>query len=295
MNHVLAMTKRNMFIFLRDRTAVFFSFLSTIILVALYFLFIAKMYTQGMEQDAAGMFSASAQNFLVYLQMMAGVLILNSMSLTMGAFSKIAWDFENNRTDNFLLTPLRKTELLVSYLACGFIVSFLLNILTWILSVVIIGTLTGYFVAVPTIIIGTLILLAASAISACIMLLITALVRSSAAISVFGGIAGTFFGFLCGIYIPYSSLGTATVKIGSFLPFTHLTVWMKQCVLADAFDKLSITGDLKDIMLGDYFSAKNVGLCGLNIELPVMLALCGVFALVCLFAAWIVLRKRVSD
>jgi len=231
MNHIRALIKRNILLFMRDRSAVFFSFLSTIILVALYFLFIAQMYRQGIGSGAGNMFSDSAKNFLIYLQMMAGVLILNSMSLSMGVYSTIAKDFESKRVDNFLLTPLHRTELLVSYLVSGFLVSLTLNLLTWIISAVLIGLLTGYFVAFSTILMAIVILLIASAISSAIMLLITALVHSSTAIGVIGSIAGTFLGFLCGIYIPYSNLGATTEKIGSVLPYTHLTIWMKQTLL----------------------------------------------------------------
>ena len=286
MNHVMSMTRRNISLFLRDRSAVFFSFLSAIILVALYFLFIARMYTQDMD-------GGPASNFLVYLQMMAGVLILNSMSLSMGAFSTVAKDFENRRVDNFLLTPLRRTELLISYLAGGFLVSFILNILTWIISALLIGVLTGYFVSAGAILMGIVILLAASAISAAIMLLVTSLVRSSAAIGVISGIAGTFFGFLCGIYMPFSSLGPTTEKVGSVLPFTHLVIWMKQTLLADAFRQLSLPAGAKAPIL-TAFSAENIGFVGLRASLPAMLIFCGVFALLCLAAAWYLLKRRMA-
>ncbi|MCL2084544.1 MAG: hypothetical protein FWH06_04705, partial [Oscillospiraceae bacterium] len=128
MKQILELTKRNIRLFLRDRATVFFSFLSSIILVALYFLFIANLFLQGFEQSESGL-SVSDVNFIVYLQMMAGVLILNSLSLSLGAFITAAKDFESRRVDNFLLTPLTAGKLLVSYFLGGFAVSFTLNAL----------------------------------------------------------------------------------------------------------------------------------------------------------------------
>ena len=292
MNRTIALTKRNILLFLRDRSAVFFSFLSTIIVVALYFLFIAKLYSEGLSENAGGVFSQKATDFMVYLQMMAGVLILNSMSLSVGVFSTAAKDFESRRIDSFLLSPLPGASLLASYLAAGFLVSFLLNLFTWAASAVIIGLLTGYFVSLTVFLYAALILLAASAVSGAIMLFITALVRSSAAIGVINGIAGTFFGFLCGIYIPYSSLGSSTKAIGSFLPYSHLTIWLKQTVLASAFSQLDVPPESRGVILDEFFSAKNIGFCGLNVPLYIMLILCGVFALACFALAWRMLRKR---
>lgn len=291
---VSALTARNVKVFMRDRAAIFFSFLSTLILVALYFLFIARMYTSGLVEgnEYAVSGGAGARNFLVYTQMMAGVLILNSMSLSVGVFNSIARDFESRKTDSYLLTPARSREITASYFIAGFLVSFGLNLFTWIVSYVLIGALTGYWLAAVTFLTVAGILAASSLVSGALMILITALVKSPAAIGVIGGVSGTFLGFLCGIYMPYSNFGNGMKAVGSLLPFTHLTVWMKQAVLGDALSQLNVTGELKDLILGELFSAESVGFCGLDAPLWLMLLFCGVFALVCLIlAAWRI-KKR---
>jgi len=298
MRHILSLTKRNILLFFRDRLAVFFSFLSTIVLVALYFLFIGRMFANGIEQSpesAAVIFPDGGVNFLVYIQMMAGVLILNSMSLTIGVFSTAAKDFETRRVDNFLLTRAKQHELLLSYTVSGFIVSFALNLFTWLLSFLLIGVLTGFFLSFGTFMMGVVILIAASAISCALMLLVTALVRSSTAMGVIGGIAGTFLGFLCGIYMPYSGLGGGTAAAGSFLPYTHLTIWMKRTLLNDALTQLQVPAEANEFMMRDIFSAANVGFAGIDkVPLAVMLGLCGVFAVLCFGAAWLVLKRRIT-
>lgn len=294
MSHFSAFTKRNVNLFLRDKPTVFFSFLSAIVLIALYFLFIAKTYSTAMQEHSGDLLSSSASNFLIYLQMMAGVLVLNSMSLTTGAFGTIAHDFENRRVDSFLLTPLRTGEMIASYYAASIIVSFTLNVLTWTVSCVLIGALTGYWITAATFFTGIGILAVTSFISASLMLLITTLVKSSAAIGVISGLAGTFFGFLCGIYMPYANFGEGTIKIGSTLPFTHLTIWLKQTVLKDAFSQVGIAGDMQDVFLKEFFSAGNVGFVGLDAPLWVMLVSCSVFAFVCLFISRMLLKRRFS-
>lgn len=296
MKKILTLTKRNIKLFLRDKATVFFSFLSTLILIMLYFLFIAKIYTSGMDNPDAGGIAMSldenAKNFIVYLQMMAGVLVLNSMSLATGAFSTIAKDFENKRIDSFLLTPVKTHELILSYFATGLIVSFVINTFTWILSFIIIGIATGYWVAFGVFLMVLIVLFTASLISCSIMILVTTLVKSSTAIGVVNGIAGTFFGFLCGIYMPYGNLGEGTKAVGSFLPFSHLTVWLKQVMLDNAFSQVGITGEFKDILFRDYFSAESIGFCNLSAPLWLMVLLSGIFGLVCLSASYILLIKR---
>ena len=298
MRPIMTLTKRNLKLFLRDRMTVFFSFLSTIILVMLYFLFIAKVYTAGMDDQAAGgiamSLDANAKNFIVYLQMMAGVLTLNSMSLATGAFSTIARDFENKRIDCLLLTPVKTHEMILSYYTTGLIASFVINTFTWILSFLIIGITTGYWLAFGTFLMVVLVLFTASLISCSIMLLITSLVKSSAAIGVINGIAGTFFGFLCGIYMPYSNLGNTTKAVGSFLPFTHITVWLKQVTLDNACSQAGIPEEFKNILYRDYFSADGAGFCGFDVPLWTMLVFSGIAGMICLAVSYLLLCKRMK-
>ena len=289
-----ALTARNVKLFMRDKAALFFSFLSTLILVALYFLFIARIYSDSLSRDAGFFGDAKAKNFLVYAQMMAGVLILNSMSLTTGVFNIIARDFESRKADSFLLTPARAREIISAYFAAGFFVSFSLNMLTWIVSYILIGAATGYWLAFTTFLVVAGIIAFASLVSGALMILITSLIKSPAAVGVIGGISGTFLGFLCGIYMPYSNLGKGMEAAGSVLPFTHLTVWLKRAVLGDALGQLDITGELKEVIIGDYFSAKSVGFLTIPAPLWVMLLFCGVFAVVCLILAAWVLRRRID-
>jgi multidrug/hemolysin transport system permease protein len=275
---------------------VFFSFLSTLILVALYFLFIARMFTEGMDNPEAGgiamPFSMSAKNFIVYLQMMAGVLVLNSMSLATGAFATIAKDFEDHRVDSFQLTPVKTGEMVIAYFSAGLIASLAINIFTWVLSFCVIGVTTGYWLAIGPFLMVLAVLLTASLISCSIMLLVTALVKSSEAIGVINGIAGTFLGFLCGIYMPYGNLGEMTRAFGSILPFSHIVIWLKQVVLGDAFSQLEITGEYKDVLYRDYFSAENIGFIDFDVPLWAMVVLSGFFGLICLTASYLLLTRR---
>jgi multidrug/hemolysin transport system permease protein len=291
MRNIFSFTRRGVLLFLRDRAAVFFSFLSAIILIALYFLFVGKSYAAGVVETVGGLLTNDGVYSLVYIQMIAGVLVLNSLSLSVGVFSTIARDFETRRVDSFLLTPISAASLLTSYFLSGLAVSFALSIITWAASVILIGALFGYWVSAAAIFAVSGILLVASFISCSIMLMFTAAVKSSAAIGVFSGVSGTFLGFICGIYMPYEMLGNGIKVVGSVLPFTHITIWMKQIVLGDACGKLGVSGGLKDAMLSS-FSADNVGFVGVNAPQWDMLGYSVLFAAVCLAFAWALIRKR---
>ena len=293
MRTIFLFTRRSIQLFLRDKATVFFSFLSTIILIALYFLFIGKTYADGIGEVIGNLISTDTIYSVVYIQMIVGVLVLNSLSLSVGAFSTIAHDFENRKVDSFLLTPIKSSNLPIAYFSGGFIISFVLNTFTWLLSILIIGIAFGYWIGIAAIVAVIGILIFASMVSCSLMLLFTAIVKSSAAIGVFSGVAGTFFGFLCGIYMPYEALGKGVEKFGSVLPLTHITVWLKQIVLDDAFTKLKIADDFQNRML-ELFSAQNIGLVGINVPLGGMLLYTAALALICLGIAGRIVGRRLQ-
>jgi multidrug/hemolysin transport system permease protein len=293
MGNIAAFTRRNIALFLRDRAAVFFSFLSAIILVALYFLFIGKNYADTINIGLNYLLSSDAIYAIVYVQMIVGVLALNSLSLSVGVFMMSARDFETRRVDSFLLTPVKPTALLTAYFLGGFVASFILNLLTWLLSVVVIGALFGYWVGAGALLMVVAALLFASFISCAFMLLFTAIVKSSAAIGVFSGVAGTFFGFLCGIYMPYATLGKGAETVGSVLPFTHVAILMKKIVLADAFGALGVAENFHAPM-AEGFSTFDIGLAGIDIPLWGTAIYATVVALACLAAAGILLGGRLK-
>ncbi|MFA5449437.1 MAG: ABC transporter permease [Clostridia bacterium] len=289
MKNIITLISRNSKLFLRDRATVFFSILSSLIIVLLYFLFIGQVYIDGINGVLP--LSENASGFMVYSQMIVGILVINSMSLTLGMFLGAAKDFESRRVDNFMTTPLKRYELLISYLISAFAVSFILNFATWIFSVILIGLVTSYWLSIGAFFAVGGVLLLCSLISSCIMMLLTVAIRSSTALGVFNSIAGTFVGFISGIYMPYSQMGNGIKAIGSFLPYTHLTVWLKNIVLSDVFSQVKISNEMAEIILDKIFSAGNVGFATLDAPLWAMLIFSALVGFACLIGAALVVKK----
>lgn len=292
MKNIFALTKRNCLLFLRSKSTVFFSFFSSIILIVLYFLFIAKLYAEGFNEIVDGIMNSKQLNFAIYSQMIVGVLVINSVSLSVGMFTFMAIDFEKRKTDALLLTKATKFQLILSYLISALAVSFLLNFFMFIVAVIIIGIATSYWLSAGAFfaVVGVLIIL--TIVSCSIMLLITTLVRSSTALGVINGIIGTILGFLCGIYMPYSNLGNGAKYVGSFLPFTHFAIWLKQIVLGDVFSQLQLPSEFASVVRENCFSAENVGFCGLNAPLWLMILLGVVFAIICIVFSIFLLKTK---
>ena len=110
MYDLMSLVKRNTLTFIRDKAAVFFSFLSVIILLALYFLFIGRQYTSGLD-----MIDDNMKTFLSISVIMGGVLVINTVSLALGIMGNIITDLQYKKLDAFLVTPVKRYKIILSY------------------------------------------------------------------------------------------------------------------------------------------------------------------------------------
>jgi multidrug/hemolysin transport system permease protein len=293
MNSIFTLFKRNIKLYFRDKAAVFFSLLSSVIVIALYLLFIANLYINGMTTAGIPL-SGDRINFMIYNLVFVSVIVLNSISVPLCAFTLMTKDFETKKTDKFLLAPVKPMHILVAYILSAAAASLIINLATWVIGTVIVTAATGETLAVSTFFIGIAITLLIVACSCMMMALVATIIRSTAALNVVGGVAGTFFGFICGMYMPYSSMGNGIKVVGSVFPFTHLTIWFKRVILDDAFASFRLAPEFTADIYDESFSAVNVGFLGLDIPLWAMIIVAVVISFACLALASFLLRKRIT-
>jgi multidrug/hemolysin transport system permease protein len=290
MTLIFTLFKRNIKLYFRDKAAVFFSLLSSLIVITLYLLFIAKTYISAMTELPL---TNNQIYFMIYNIVFVAVIVLNSISAPLCAFTLMTKDFETKKTDQLLLTPAKPTQILIAYILSAAAASLIINLATWIIGTSIVAAATGEMLSVSVFFIGTVITILISVISCLIMALIATIIRSTAALNVVGGVVGTFFGFVCGMYMPYSVMGSGIKIVGSVFPFTHLTIWFKQLVLNDVFANFKIPAEFKADIYGQIFSADDVGFLGFNIPLWGMLVISAALSIACLLFASFLLRKRI--
>ena len=109
------LTKRNCLVFLRDRSAVFFSLLSMLIVLMLMGIFLARMNvdsvtdllnTYGGVRDAALDKEHATQ--LVQYWTLAGILVVNSLTVTLTVIGTMISDQNEHRLESFYAAPVKK-------------------------------------------------------------------------------------------------------------------------------------------------------------------------------------------
>lgn len=286
MYNMTSLIKRNIKVFLRDKAAVFFSFLSVIILLGLYFLFLGKQYTTGDEFDSV---SDNLRTFLGVGVIMGGVLVINTVSLSLGVMGTIVSDLETRRLEGFMVTPVERYKVILAYFISSTLVTVVLSLFMWILTILYVGITSGYWYSFSTILVSSLLIIFYTFISSALMLFLVTLIKSQNAFGALAGVLGTVIGFMSGIYMPLFVLGKGMANVASVVPFTHMTILLKQVILKEAYAELPVefaTG------LAEAYGTQEIGVFGLDIPMFWLMVGSFVIALILLAFAYRNMNKK---
>ncbi len=125
--NLLTLTGRNLKVFFRDKTSVFFSLLAVFIVIGLYVLFLGDIMAKGLSHHGGDM------RFLIDSWIMAGILSVTAVTTTMGAFGIMVEDRANNIIKDFSSSPIRRTTLAGGYILGAFIIGVIMSLVALVL------------------------------------------------------------------------------------------------------------------------------------------------------------------
>lgn len=220
MRVVGSIVRRNLRLFFRDRMNVFFSLLGAIILFVLYTLFLARLQIDGLSETFPSASDEEIRSF-VDTWMFAGIVMLSTITTGLGALATLVDDGETGRFRDFLVSPVRRWQLVLGYLAAAVIVAVVMSMIVLTVSILYLGIVDATWLGPTTVvrIAGITVLCCAgfTALSA----LVVSFIRTNAAFSGFATVIGTVLGFIAGAYIPVGSLPIAVASTINALPFAQ--------------------------------------------------------------------------
>lgn len=293
MYEIISLVKRNVKIYLRDKLAVFFSFLSTIILMMIYILFLGDIGSESLT----GILDKNEISFLVYGQMMAGVIVLNTLTIPLGNLGTVVTDFEQGKVDAFMVTPVKRYKIILGYYLSSLLITLVFSIVFWLLAATVLGFVTKIFYPIGTILLIVPVIMLFVFISTSIMILITTFIKSINAFGAVSGIFGSLIGFVSGIYIPLSSSSPVFLNyISSLIPFTHMGIFAKQILMAPGFELIKSKGGSEELISGlkDGFGYNEIGVLGIDLNLTIILILSIVLSMLLLLYATNRLNNRIK-
>jgi multidrug/hemolysin transport system permease protein len=232
MTVIVNLIKRNLKLFFRDRTSVFFSFLAVFIIIGLYVLFLGNMMVNSFK-DVLG----NNARFIINSWIMAGILSVVSITTTMGAFGIMVEDKTKKILKDFLSAPFKRSQLAVGYVISSFIIGVIMSIAALIIAEIYIvvngGSLLGFMSLLK--LFGVMLLSVFAGTS--MVFFIVTFFRSSNAFSVASSLIGTLIGFLTGIYIPIGSFPSAVQAVIKSFPISHAASLFRQIMMEAPMSK----------------------------------------------------------
>lgn len=239
---LLQLVKRNILIYIREKSSVFFSLLSAMIIIGLMVIFLGKMNSDevvsllqqyGGERDTLTDQSNATQ--LVFMWSLAGIVVVNSVSITLTMIGEMVTDETSNRLSSFYVSPVNRILFVLGYIVAAIIMGILMCFLTVIIGEFIIYYNGGTFLTLAQTLRILLYIVINVFISSCMIFFIANFVHSNSAFSALATIMGTLVGFLSGIYLPMGMLPEKIQTVLKLIPILHGSSLMR-----DAFTKEAI-------------------------------------------------------
>ena len=226
---------RNLKKYLRDKAAVFFSFLSVIIILLLYILFLGKMQIDNLTSRLGDI---DGLDWLVSSWIMAGILMVSTVTVPLGAIGGLIDDRNDEILDDFYVSPISRNKLALSYLISAWVIGFILVFVNLIVGQIYVVSQGGEFLSFFSFlkIIG-LIILSIMTFSS-FFFYISIFIKTRNAYGTLSTIIGTFIGFLGGIYIPIGVLSAPVQNVMNVLPTAHAVTIMRKVYMKEAINEV---------------------------------------------------------
>lgn len=228
---IYELTKRNMIIFFKNKTTIFFSLIAPVLILFIYLVFMSDMQTELILDSYPNItLNKTEVNSLINSWLIAGIVGIASLTVALNSMFITILDREKKTINDFKASPINNINLTLSYFISAFIITFILT-----LSFIIIGNIYliisggNMFLFNFKETIWIILLLIISTLSSVIILMfITSFFEKTSTAASFTGVFTALIGFLIGAYLPISYLPKYIQNIANLLPGSHVTALFRQ-------------------------------------------------------------------
>ena len=243
MNRILALTRRNIKLFFRDKGMFFTSLITPLILLVLYATFLGNVYRDSFLANLPqGMvLQESLVDGFVGGQLISSILAVSCVTVSFCSNCLMVQDKATGCIRDLTIAPVRPAELSVSYYLATLISSLLICLVAAGICLGYVASVGWYMTAGDVVLLlldVVLLVLFGTAFSSIINYFLT----TQGQISAVGTIVSSGYGFICGAYMPISSFSEGLQKVISFLPGTYGTALVRNHAMGGVLTEMSKQG-----------------------------------------------------
>lgn len=235
MQTINSLISRNIKKYLRDKPALFFSFLSVLITILLYIFFLGKLQITSFERDIPDVIRTFydgniSQDIKIYVYswIIAGILAINTVTIPLSMVIIKVDDEYLKVSNDFNCTPAKRWQIVLGYILSAWIVSIITSIMLLIIGQIIMlfigGKLLTFWAYIEIILILTL----STVLSSGFFYFIIMFLKSSSQTIALNGLVSALAGFIGGIYVPMGVLYSAIRYIVIAFPLSHIASLLRK-------------------------------------------------------------------
>lgn len=228
--------KRNIKLYYRDRTSVFFSLLSVIIVLTMYILFLAELQISSVEESVQQFASATEIRQLVHSWILVGLLAIVPITSSLGALVNIVADNERKIIKDFKSSPLGIGKYPFAAVISSCIIGIVMSSITVIIYSIYTYISVDYTFSVHQYLMCFGLSILVTMMAASINALLVSFLRTISAFTSASIVIGTIVGFITGVYVPMGILPQGVQNFIKILPFGHAAVLFRNILMDDTLN-----------------------------------------------------------
>ena len=293
MKMYLGLTKRNMLVYFKDRQAILFSLLTSIIVFVLYLLFLRGTFVDAINQALAGMpmirelVKDEDLEMFTNIKLLVGIIGSAAITVPFSCLRTVTADRESRVDQDILATPVSRGQIVLAYFTASALSAIVMTSVILTAGLVILQ-LQGSLYLDPAGVLAAYGVTALGCISSTALFMnIVLFFRSGSASAAFFGILSAVSGFVIGAYIPVSQFSGGVRTVCNLFPASHVTILLRNVLLGGVLGHVdSGIGGLDQgefvRVLKDAFTFR-AEMFGSSLNVPAMLTFVLVILIVSLF------------
>ena len=235
MKDFLGFTRRNLLIFFKDKLAILFSMLTSIIVFVLYLLFLKGTFVDSLRSTMRGLENIVSNgdiDMFVNGILLSGILGTALITVPYTCLQTIVKDKEAGVDSDICATPLKRWKIILSYFTASSISSFIMTSLILTIGLTVMSFMGDIHLGLGSVLAAYGLMFLGSVSSTALFMVILLFFKSSSTSTAFFGILSAAAGFVIGAYIPLSQFSEGVRSFCNLFPASHITALVRNILLS---------------------------------------------------------------
>ena len=249
MRKFLGLTKRNLLLFFKDKQSILFSLLTSMIVFALYLLFLKDTFVNAMDSainqfpGLSSLIDKNDKDMFANLILLTGILGSAMITVPYNCLITLVKDRENKVDYDILATPLKRGQIILSYFVSAAFSSVILTGIILAVGLTIICMHGDIYLGTIDILKAFGVVALGSISATSIFMIVVLFLKSVSASGAFFGLLSAVSGFIIGAYIPISQFSEAIQTVCNIFPASQITIVLRNVLINGLLEHMNTALD----------------------------------------------------